>query len=165
MKAVGMLSTPILNLVRDQLADCIVVDFLHPWAANVAFEGNIPLIMFNPWSLFHVCCEDSLNRFKPHENVNVGSDWEPFLLPGLPDHVELTRSRLPDHFRGPVIVGKDFISSFKHAMDTCYCLMVNSSCEFESKYVHYYNNVVGRKCCLVAPPHCYPVPKDDNIFE
>ncbi|KAK9691713.1 hypothetical protein RND81_09G214000 [Saponaria officinalis] len=158
-RAVGLLMSPILDLVRDSRADCLVSDLLNPWASDVALNTDIPLISFTPASLFDVCVQDSLTRFKPHEYVD--SDYEPFVLPGLPDKIELTRSRLPDYFKDENM-GKEFKSSVRRAMDMSYCMMFNSFDELESKYAEYIQNVVGRKCCLVGPVQCRSDTKSDN---
>ncbi|KAK9691711.1 hypothetical protein RND81_09G213900 [Saponaria officinalis] len=151
-KAMSMLSGLVLDLIMSHQADCLVSDLLNPWAANVAQKAHIPFVVFNPSNLFGMCVEDSLTRFVPHENL--GSDTQPFVVPGLPDKVELTRSRLPDYFRGQDI-GKEFRLSVKHALELSHCMMVNSFHELEFKYVEHCKNVMGLKCCLVGPLHCY----------
>ncbi|KAL9247994.1 hypothetical protein vseg_021361 [Gypsophila vaccaria] len=147
-RAVGLLSRPILELVRDRKADCLASDLMNPWAADVASEVGIPLMTFTPGSVFSVCVEDSLSRFKPYENVT--SEYEPFVLPGLPDKIELTRSRLPDD-RKDENMATEFKSSVQRAMDMSYCMLFNSFQELEFKYVEYCKNVIGLKCCLFGP--------------
>ncbi|KAL9247995.1 hypothetical protein vseg_021362 [Gypsophila vaccaria] len=151
-RAMSMLSGRVLDLIMSHRADCLVSDLLNPWSANVASKAHVPFIVFNPSNLFGMCVEDSLTRFKPHENL--GSDTQLFVVPGLPDKVELTRSRLPDYFRGQDI-GKEFRLSVKQALDMSHCMMVNSFHELESEYAEYCKNVMGIKCCLVGPLHCY----------
>ncbi|KAL9247996.1 hypothetical protein vseg_021363 [Gypsophila vaccaria] len=158
-RALGLLSRPILELVRDRKPDYLVSDIMNLWAADVASEVGIPLMTFTPGSVFSVCVEDCLSRFKPYENV--ASEYEPFVLPGLPDKIELTRSRLPDYCTNEGI-GREFKSSVQRASDMSYCMIVNSFDELELNYAEYCKNVIGLQCCLVGPVQCRSVTKSNS---
>lgn len=73
--------------------DCIVVDVFHRWAADVIDELGIKRIVFNGNGCFSLCVGENIRRYNPDEEV--GSDSEPFVVPGLPDRIELSKSQLP----------------------------------------------------------------------
>ncbi|XP_074313488.1 scopoletin glucosyltransferase-like [Silene latifolia] len=152
-KAIFMLKGTILDILVENRADCLVTDPLYPWALDVSKAVEVPWIVFHSSSLFVLCAQDSLTRFTPHHTV--GSDSEPFFLPGLPDRVYFTRSGIPDSFRGQT-VGAEFLDAVQRSVEQSYAMMVNSFDELEVSYVDYCKRVLRRKrLFLVGPLHCY----------
>ncbi|KAJ4847074.1 hypothetical protein Tsubulata_044155, partial [Turnera subulata] len=80
---------------------------------------------------------------------DVGSDLEPFIVPGLPDTIELTRSQLPMFARREPVGG---ISKWMRKPDVkSMGVMVNSFYELELDYADYFKNQMGNKAWLVGP--------------
>ena len=58
-----------------------------------AAELGIPRLFISCYK-FSFCAENCVEQYKPHLSVN--SDTELFLLPGLPNKIEMTRLHFPD---------------------------------------------------------------------
>ncbi|KAK6282566.1 hypothetical protein POUND7_016391 [Theobroma cacao] len=143
----SLLQEPLKSLLLQRRPDCIVHDMFHRWAADVIdnLEVDIPRIVFNGNGCFSNCARENITKFKPHEMV--GSDYEPFVIPGLPDRIELTRSQLPvlrlrqQHMRKPE--------------DKSLGVVVNSFYELEPAYAEYFKKELGNRAWLVGPVSLY----------
>ncbi|KAF7810995.1 abscisate beta-glucosyltransferase-like [Senna tora] len=139
------LHQPLRRLLLELRPDAIVVDMFHRWAADVIDELRIPRIVFNGTGCFSRCVRVNLQRYAPHENV--GSDSEPFVVPDLPDPIELTRSRLPSFARNP---SRDF-DRMRKSEETSFGTVINSFYDLEPAYADYLRNVLKKKSWLVGP--------------
>lgn len=81
----------------------------------------------------------------PHEKV--ASDYEPFVVPGLPDRIELTRSQLPPFARQKSGLPDKISKSEEKSAGT----LINSFHELEPAYVEYFRNELGKKAWVVGP--------------
>ncbi|PHU01217.1 hypothetical protein BC332_31004 [Capsicum chinense] len=93
-KGNAMLQKPIEDLTVELYPHCIVSDVCLPWTLDVAERLKIPRLMFHPTNVMLHCVEHYLKLYTPHEKV--GSDSESFLIPGLPDNIEMKRSQRPE---------------------------------------------------------------------
>ncbi|GLU09217.1 hypothetical protein SLE2022_260900 [Rubroshorea leprosula] len=147
----SMLLEPLSNLLLQTRPDCIVHDSFHRWAAD-AIDNlgiGIPRIVFNGNGCFPRCVQENIHRFKPHEKVD--SDYEPFLVPDLPDRIELTKSQLP-MFRIRHMNGGGGGPKRMHKPDEKNLgVVVNSFYELESTYVEYFKKELGNRAWLVGP--------------
>ena len=139
-----VLREPLRQLLIQRPPDCVVTDMFHRWVADDVHELGIRIIVFNGSGCFPRCGEDSLRRYSPHEKV--GSESEVFVLPGLPDRIELTRSQVPHFDRTPNKRPKMMNWEAK-----TYGSVVNSFYELEPAYVDYFRNQMGKKAWLVGP--------------
>ncbi|KAF2294742.1 hypothetical protein GH714_015879 [Hevea brasiliensis] len=140
----SILQEPLLNLLLERKPDCIIHDVFHRWSAEAIDRIGILRITFSGNGCFPRCVQENMARYKPHEKV--GSDLEPFVVPGLPDRIELTRSQLPFFARQgglPRRMTKPDENSFGVA--------VNSFYELEPAYVEYFQKELGNKAWLVGP--------------
>ena len=64
-------------------------------AADIGRKFKIPRIIFDGTNCFKLLCTHNLHASKIYESV---SDSEPFLVPEMPDEIELTKSQLPGAF-------------------------------------------------------------------
>lgn len=124
-------------------------DSFHFWTVDVAKEVGIPRLEFHIHGLFGLSAEDSLRRFKPH--LKVGSDAEPFVLEGLPDKVEFTRLRLPDHLRNNKNGMLSLVDAIDDAEEKSFGVIVNSFYDLESDYADYFRNVASRRLWAIGP--------------
>ncbi|TKY70600.1 Soyasapogenol B glucuronide galactosyltransferase [Spatholobus suberectus] len=85
------------QLFCDLNPNFIVIDMFHPWIVDVVAELGIPRIMFNGTSYLARSAAHSVEQCSPH--LNVESDTDKFVLPGLPNTLEMTRLQLPDWLR------------------------------------------------------------------
>ncbi|XP_044489301.1 abscisate beta-glucosyltransferase-like [Mangifera indica] len=144
----SMLEEPLKALLAEHRPDCIVHDVFHRWSADAINGLGIPRLVFNGNGCFSRCVAENMGKYKPHETVS--SDYEPFVVPGLPDRVELTKSQVPVMMRppnqngfGPRKMGKPEENSFG--------VVVNSFYELEPAYVEYLKKEMGNKAWLVGP--------------
>lgn len=123
-----MLQEPLQNLLVERKPDCIVHDVFHRWSADAIDSVGIPRITFNGNGCFAHCVRENMERYKPHEKVT--SDLEPFIIPGLPDGIELTTSQLP--FLGRPPNGGGLHKRMRGSDEKSFRVMVNSFYELET---------------------------------
>nr|AFJ52936.1 UDP-glycosyltransferase 1 [Linum usitatissimum] len=125
---------------------CVVSDICLPFTAHVAEKFGVPRITFNGFSTFTLLCL----RYIHDKNVMgvVGRDSEPFVVPGIPDRVELTKNQLPlsmtdglDRFGEQIMVAEAL----------SYGMIVNSFEELDPEYVEKYKVAMGGKAWCVGP--------------
>ncbi|CAK7329910.1 unnamed protein product [Dovyalis caffra] len=143
----SVLQEPLQNLLVKRKPDCIVHDVFHRWSADAIDSVGIPRITFNGNGCFACCVRENLERCKPHEKMT--SDLEPFIVPGLPDRIELTTSQLPFFGTQPNVGGlyKRMLGSDGKSFG----VMVNSFYDLETAYVDYFRNELGNRAWLVGP--------------
>ncbi|GFQ06904.1 scopoletin glucosyltransferase, partial [Phtheirospermum japonicum] len=114
--------------------DCFVSDFFIPWTADLATKLQIPRIAFHVTGFFPLCVHNSLIKHKPH----IGSDMDtPFVVPGIPDVVTMTRRQI--------------IENSKEAEFASYGVILNSFKELERDYVEHYKINICSKAWHVGP--------------
>ncbi|XP_074279337.1 anthocyanin 3'-O-beta-glucosyltransferase-like [Silene latifolia] len=141
------LKEPLLGLLETHRPDCLVSDVVQSWTLDVANKAGIPRIAFRGASVFSFCVEDCLRKFKPHENVE--SDDQPFLLPGLPDPVYMTRNRMPHCQSDPNVVS--FFEEIHKAEMDSFAIMANSAHDLEPGYHNHAKTVIGVKLFALGP--------------
>lgn len=142
------LQDPLEHFLRKTRPDCLVSDRLYPWTAGVANRLGIPRIVFDGTGCFSHCVEESLRRYRPHEKVV--SDTETFVLPGLPDKVELKRSMLPDYVNtenGLTL----FLNEALEGELKSHGVVVNSFYDLEEAYADFFKYEMGRKTWHIGP--------------
>eukprot|EP00262_Sarcandra_glabra_P015081 TRINITY_DN4576_c0_g1_i1.p1 TRINITY_DN4576_c0_g1~~TRINITY_DN4576_c0_g1_i1.p1 ORF type:complete len:514 (+),score=50.53 TRINITY_DN4576_c0_g1_i1:76-1542(+) len=148
MKGFIMLQEPMDQLIRQLLPNCIVSDMLCPWTTDLARELQIPRLVFHGTNFFSLCYFDSLKRYAPHDKV--ASDTEPFVVPGLPDPIEMTRFQMPVYYKVPDNFS-NFLDLCKEAELRSYGVVVNSFFEMEPAYVVHYKEAMGIKAWHIGP--------------
>nr|GEX04157.1 UDP-glycosyltransferase 73C6-like [Tanacetum cinerariifolium] len=74
---------------------CILSDKYMLWTADTADKYKIPRIVFDGMSCFKQLCTHHLYASNVYNEVPQS---QPFVLPGLPDRIEMTKSQLPQEF-------------------------------------------------------------------
>ncbi|TXG64259.1 hypothetical protein EZV62_011253 [Acer yangbiense] len=149
-KAAVMLQEPLEQLLRNCRPDCLVADMFFPWATDAAAKFRIPRLVFHGNGFFSLCTSACMTMYEPQKQVS--SDSEPFLVPGLPGDIKLTRKQLPDMMR--LNEGTDFtrmLKASKEAELKSFGVVVNSFYELEPAYADCYRNVLGRRAWNVGP--------------
>ncbi|XP_043705285.1 scopoletin glucosyltransferase-like [Telopea speciosissima] len=147
-KDINMLQQPFEEILQEQRPDCVVADMFFPWATDVAGKFGIPRIVFHGSSFFSLCVQDSLSRYKPH--ANIASDLEAFVVPCVPDQIEMTSSKLPDDLQDPKNIG-ELHKSIWNSDERCYGTLMNSFYELEPAYAEHYRKAMGRKVWHIGP--------------
>nr|KJB36979.1 hypothetical protein B456_006G185400 [Gossypium raimondii] len=134
MDAVGMLQQPLERFLEETepKPSCIISDRHHPWTFGVAQKFKIPRLAFDGTSCFTVTCSHFINLSKIHEKVS--DDLEPFVVPGLPDRIELTKGLLPNDLNPGSVVLKVKEEDMRVADMASYGLVVNYFEELEPRF-------------------------------
>ncbi|KAK2434221.1 abscisate beta-glucosyltransferase [Trifolium repens] len=140
---------PLKKFLLEHRPDCIVVDTFHCWAGDIIDELKIPRIDFTGNGCFPGCVIE--NTRKHVVLGNLSSDSEPFLIPGLPDRIEMTRSQIPIFARNP----SQFPYRIKPLEEKSFGNVINSFYDLEPAYVDYIRNKLGKKTWLVGPVSLY----------
>ncbi|KAF9675878.1 hypothetical protein SADUNF_Sadunf09G0079200 [Salix dunnii] len=150
LKAIGMLQQPLEKLLEDFHPSCLVADMVFPWATEAANKLGIPRLYFNGTGFFPLCVFDSIKRYEPHKGVD--SDFEPFVVPGLPDQIKLTRSQLPTFIReGSENELTKLMDEISESMVQSYGVVMNSFVELEPAYSEHCRMEIKRKTWHVGP--------------
>ncbi|KAF9675880.1 hypothetical protein SADUNF_Sadunf09G0079400 [Salix dunnii] len=132
LKAIGMLQQPLEKLLEECHPSCVVADMMFPWATEAANKLGIP------------------RRYEPHKGVD--SDFEPFVVPGLPDQITLTRSQLPTFIReGTENELTKLMDEISQSIVKSYGVFTNSFVELEPAYSEHYRMEINRKTWHVGP--------------
>ncbi|ERN10111.1 scopoletin glucosyltransferase [Amborella trichopoda] len=155
LRATEMLREPFEKLIRQEVENplCIISDTFFWWTVETGKVFGIPRLVFHGTSCFSLCCLRCIREHKPHNNV--GSDAEPFLLPGLPGELTFTRTQLPEFWKVNVELmasGFDRVFEVMRRADVqSYGTLVNSFNELEPEYVDHYKNMEGTKAWPIGP--------------
>ncbi|XP_057513773.1 UDP-glycosyltransferase 73C4-like [Actinidia eriantha] len=127
---------------------CIIADKSLPWVAQTARKFQVPRIIFDGMSCFTLLCSRNLHVSRAHECV---SESETFVLPGLPDTIEMTRSQLPPAFNPGTFDAQDFRKRVREAEEEAYGIVINSFEELEPRYLEEIQKVKGKRVWCIGP--------------
>ncbi|GAB4856558.1 hypothetical protein Ancab_040493 [Ancistrocladus abbreviatus] len=141
--ATGKLQDPFEQILGEMnpLPNCIISDGMLPWTAHVARGFNIPRIVFHGTSCSYLLCALNLRKSKLLENIS--SDSELFVVPGLPDRIELTIDQLPASLNPRLPYLKEIWEQIRAAEEESFGVVVNTFEELEPDYVKRYKEAVG----------------------
>ena len=148
LHGLSLLRKPIEQLFQDMRPDCIVSDMFYPWTVESAARLGIPRLVFHVTSYFSFCAETCIEQYKPHQSVN--SDTEPFLIPGLPNKIEMTRLKLPDWVKTQDRFTQ-LLNIIKESERRSCGAIVNSFYELEGAYEELHKRNMGIKAWSVGP--------------
>ncbi|XP_004305941.1 PREDICTED: UDP-glucose flavonoid 3-O-glucosyltransferase 7-like [Fragaria vesca subsp. vesca] len=149
-KATTLLGPQLELFLKQRKPNCLVADMFFPWATDVASKLGIPTLIFHGISYFALCATLCVHLYKPHNQVS--SDSEPFVIPNLPDKIELNRKKIPDFVKDGV--ENEFKKMYEESMEalkSSYGVLVNSFYELEHSYADHYRNVLGLKAWHIGP--------------
>ena len=129
--AVSKLQQPLEQLLEEMepSPSCIIADKNLAWTGDIATKFHIPRILFDGTSCFNLLCCHNILASKVNESASV-SDLEPFVVPGLPDRIELTRAQLPTNLNTSLKDFKDLHEKI-NAFEGAYGVMVNSFVDWD----------------------------------
>nr|XP_043637584.1 UDP-glycosyltransferase 90A1-like [Erigeron canadensis] len=142
---------------------CIISDGFLMWTQDSADKLKIPRLCFYGANIFSMTMCNVMAQFKPH--ANVGSNDEPFLVPGF-GKMKLTVNDFEPPFseldpKGPAL---DFLMKQQKAMSRSHGLVVNSFYELEANFNEYWDRNYGPKAWLVGP-FCVAKPSAINYSD
>eukprot|EP00262_Sarcandra_glabra_P001482 TRINITY_DN1159_c0_g2_i2.p1 TRINITY_DN1159_c0_g2~~TRINITY_DN1159_c0_g2_i2.p1 ORF type:complete len:510 (-),score=47.68 TRINITY_DN1159_c0_g2_i2:129-1658(-) len=147
-KAIDLLQEPVEQLLRDHHPNCIVSDMFIPWTVDAADKFGIPTLFFSGSGYFSRCVSEILYRYKPHENV--ATDTEPFIIPGLPHPIKITKAELPNSVKSADGF-KSIMDRSRRAEMKSYGVVMNSFYELEPAYADHYVKELKKKSWHIGP--------------
>ncbi|GJZ48269.1 UDP-glycosyltransferase 73E1-like protein [Tanacetum coccineum] len=149
--AMDMLEQPAEDLIRklSPPPDCIISDFLFPWTTDMARRFNIPRLVFHGPGCFWLMCMQAV--FRSDDFKTIKSDKEKFMLPGLPDQVEVTKLQITGSSKEIKPEQMEFWIRATEAEKAAYGTVVHTFYELESEYVKEYSKVKDTKVWCIGP--------------
>ncbi|XP_062117400.1 UDP-glycosyltransferase 73C3-like [Humulus lupulus] len=154
-EATNMLQQPFENLLRslDPPASCIVSGKNLGWTVETSRMFKIPRIFFDGMGCFSFSCTHRLENSTVLEAV---SSSDPFLIPGLPHRVELTKAKLPENLHPGSADLTDARNKMRAAEVVSDGIVVNTFQELEGDYyVNEYKRVKGGNIWCIGPVSGY----------
>ncbi|XP_077246513.1 UDP-glycosyltransferase 73C4-like [Tasmannia lanceolata] len=148
--AIGMLQQPVEQFLQEVRPDpsCIISDTGFPWTSETGQKFGIPRIVFHGMCCFALLCSHNVRHYMPHESVD--SDSTPFVVPGLPHKIEVTKGQLPQSVLGRSN-RQEFHKRIREAELTAYGVVVNSFEGLEPEFIEYYQKAIGKKVWTIGP--------------
>ncbi|MQM06381.1 hypothetical protein Taro_039206 [Colocasia esculenta] len=140
--ALNALRRPFEQLVKEHAPDCLISDAFFPWTLDVAAEFGIPRIVFQASGGFTLNALGALIHACPHRGVS--DDEEAFVLPGLPDRIEMTRAQIPEF----ILSMPDYLKDMGVSQVKSYGVVMNTFRELEPAYC---TKIGGLKTWFVGP--------------
>ncbi|XLT77453.1 hypothetical protein HN873_033727 [Arachis hypogaea] len=145
-----------LNLLREPVEkifeelspppSCIVSDMSLPYTIHIAKKFNIPRISFVGVSCYCLMCYEALRTSNVKESIKDETEY--FVIPGLPDEIEVTKAQVP----GPADDSWNKFYQEIHAAEAdTYGIIMNSFQELEPEYERMFKKVRKDKVWCVGP--------------
>uniref|UniRef100_A0A803PAR0 Glycosyltransferase n=1 Tax=Cannabis sativa TaxID=3483 RepID=A0A803PAR0_CANSA len=162
-EATNMLQIPFENLLQslDPPASCIVSGKNLGWTVETSRMFKIPRIFFDGMGCFSFSCTNRLETSGVLENI---SNSEPFLIPGLPHSVELTKAKLPENLHPGSADLTEARNKMRAAEAVSDGIVVNTFEELEGEYyVNEYKRVKGGNIWCIGPVSGYNKSELDKV--
>ncbi|KAI3760628.1 hypothetical protein L1987_51026 [Smallanthus sonchifolius] len=127
---------------------CILSDKFMLWTDDTAAKYKIPRIIFDGMSCFKQLTTHHLYASKVFDEM---PDSEPFVLPGLPDRIEMTRAQLPPEFNYTRMATSEQLERVRETESRAYGMVINSFDELEEEYVKEFKKLKGGKVWCIGP--------------
>ncbi|KAL5546016.1 hypothetical protein UlMin_005703 [Ulmus minor] len=111
---------------------CIISDIYLAWTFDVACNIQIPRLVFDGMSCFNMIFLYKISFSKIYEKISL---FKPFVVPGLPHQIALTKSQLPETFNPGPLFMKDLHEEVDAVEEASYGMVFNTFEELEPKYV------------------------------
>ncbi|KAF3646072.1 UDP-glycosyltransferase 73D1 [Capsicum annuum] len=148
--ALNMLQKPLENFLQEQIIppSCIISDKCVSWTSQTAKIFHVPRLVFHGMCCFSLLSSHSLKLHRPY--LNVKSDTERFVVPGLPLRVEIAKNQLPGAFvQLPDL--DDIRGQMQEAESSSYGVVVNSFAELEHGCAEEYEKAINKKVWCIGP--------------
>ncbi|KAI3826165.1 hypothetical protein L1987_00210 [Smallanthus sonchifolius] len=148
--AMDMLEKPSENVLRrlTPAPSCIISDNQFPWTTDLARRLNIPRLVFHgPGCFTYLCLHIVMNTNVLNE---INSDSGYFVLPGIPDRIELTKAQAGGWGKRETKEMEDFFKRMEVAADAANGIVVNSFDELEHNYVNELTKATDKKVWCIG---------------
>nr|XP_043612646.1 UDP-glycosyltransferase 73E1-like [Erigeron canadensis] len=149
--AMDLLEQSAEDLIRELSppADCIISDYFFPWTTNVAQRFNIPRLVFHGPGCFWLLCMHAI--FTSNILEGIKSDTERFMLPGLPNKIEVTKLHIFGSSEKPSADQNGFWARAIEADKAAYGIVVHTFNELEPAYVKEFSKARDTKVWCIGP--------------
>ncbi|KAK2418285.1 UDP-glycosyltransferase 73C6 [Trifolium repens] len=127
---------------------CIISDMCLPYTIHIARKFNIPRISFVGVSCFYLLILHYL-YFNNMNEIMENNESEYFVLPNIPDKIEITLEQAGLGFKGEA--WKQFNDDVLEAEMGTYGILMNSFEELEPTYAKEYKKVKNDKVWCIGP--------------
>ncbi|KAL0337495.1 UNVERIFIED_CONTAM: UDP-glycosyltransferase 73C3 [Sesamum calycinum] len=152
-RAIDMLKEQVEEMLQqlEPSPSCLIADACFPsWATNVALKLDIPRVLFYATTCFALLCQHIQNYCKELEAIT--SDTEYFVVPGLPDRIELTKAQLGGAPKNPSFEWNELWDEMRKAESEAFgAIVANTFEELESEYIKEYKKAIGKGVWCVGP--------------
>lgn len=152
-RALARLREPLERHLREQPPPhptCVVADFCHPWARELAAGLGVPRLCFFSMCAFCLLCQHNVERFSAYDGV--ADDHELVVVPGLQEKRFLvSRAQAPGFFRGALPGFEKFADDVEQVLVEADGIVTNSFLEMEPEYVAGYEEARRMKVWTVGP--------------
>ncbi|KAJ0696369.1 putative trans-zeatin O-beta-D-glucosyltransferase [Helianthus annuus] len=128
--------------------NCIISDKFMLWTDDTVSKFKIPRIVFDGMSCFKQVVTHYLYAHKVFEEL---PESESFVLPGLPDRIEITRAQLPPEFNYTRMATSEQLERVRETESRAYGMVINSFEELEKEYVKEFKKLKGGKVWCLGP--------------
>ncbi|KAL5809633.1 hypothetical protein ACOSQ3_030324 [Xanthoceras sorbifolium] len=148
--ALDMLQEPLEDFLEkaNPPASCIISDKCLSWTSDIARKFKIPRLVFHGMCCFSLLSSHNIMLHNAHNSVS--SDSEPFLVPGMPQRIEVTKAQLPGAFVSLSDLD-DVRSKMREAESSAYGVVVNSFDELEHGCAEEYEKAIEKKVWCIGP--------------
>ncbi|XP_020591685.1 UDP-glycosyltransferase 73C5-like [Phalaenopsis equestris] len=153
VESLPLLRSQLELLVGDQIPipDGIISDSKHAWASSMARKLCVPHIIFHGPSCFYLHSTLSIKRHKILDRIK--DEFEPFVLPDLPQRIEMVRAQVERWVDSP---------TWEKLRDECYAaeeaadgIVINTFEELEPWCIEMYRKATGKKVWPIGPLSLY----------
>ena len=146
-KATQLLQQPAEKLFEELTPpSCIVSDMCLPYTTQIAKKFNVPRISFVGVSCFCLLCMHNINIHNVRESVTSESEY--FVLPGIPEKIEMTLAQTGQPMNES---WKQINEEIREAEMSSYGVVMNSFEELEPAYATGYKKIRGDKLWCIGP--------------
>ncbi|KAK9985665.1 hypothetical protein SO802_030616 [Lithocarpus litseifolius] len=150
LTGIRMLQKPVEQILAElnPRPSCIISDKYFAWTNQTARGLQIPRLVFDGTSCFSLSCTHNIITSKVYESV---PEMEPFVVPGLPDMIEITRAQLPNAVNIDPTNTMDIRKECREAELEAFGVIVNTFEELEPAYVREVRKVKGERVWCIGP--------------
>ena len=132
---------------QDPYPSCIISDSCHHWTQEVAHNLQIPRISFYSIRSFTLLCLHNIFQYKVYDRIT--NEHEPFIVPGLPQKIVVTKAQAPGFFTAPGY--EEIDEKVKEAELAADGIVMNTFEFLEPVYIENYTKAMGKKVWAVGP--------------
>ncbi|MQM23932.1 hypothetical protein Taro_057002 [Colocasia esculenta] len=151
------------RIFREHRPDAVVADFLFGWTIDTTRDLGIPLVFVHVIGAFPVMAMARVYQHWPQAQVAGGDRNGRFVVPHLPDRVEMVRSELPSNLMDRNATHVENLEKRIKAQRECFGVILNTFYELEPAYCDLYRTMDCRRAWYVGP--CTLWPKDGQEEE